>query len=99
MATPYSKGANFERRVKKELEKYGWFVVRSAGSKSPVDLVAIKYGKCVMYQCKYGDAKMSKKELDRFDELCRDLYTAGYLAYTDKSGHVEFKLVSLGGFE
>lgn len=98
MVTPYQKGARFERRVKKELEKSGWFVVRSAGSKSPVDLVAIKNGNCVLYQCKYGDAVMSKDEMERFDERCRGLYCGGYLVYTDENGHIEFKLVSVGGF-
>lgn len=36
----YRKGASFERRIKKILEAKGMFVVRSAGSKGPVDLVA-----------------------------------------------------------
>ena len=39
--TNYSNGANFERKIKKQYEDDGWFVVRSAGSKGPVDLVAI----------------------------------------------------------
>ena len=38
----YRKGANFERKVKKLLEAKGMFVVRSAGSKGPCDLVAFQ---------------------------------------------------------
>ena len=38
--TSYSKGASFERKIKKILEAKGMFVVRSAGSKGPVDLIA-----------------------------------------------------------
>jgi len=38
--TSYSKGASFERKIKKILEAKGMFVVRSAGSKGPVDPVA-----------------------------------------------------------
>ena len=37
----YRKGANFERRVRKKLERMGAFVVRSAGSKGVFDLIAI----------------------------------------------------------
>lgn len=40
--TNYAKGANFERLLGKRLEKQGYFVVRSAGSHSAVDLVAIR---------------------------------------------------------
>lgn len=39
--TRYDQGANFERDVKKELEKLGLFAVRSAGSRGPIDVVAI----------------------------------------------------------
>jgi Holliday junction resolvase len=98
MVTNYQRGATFERRVKKDLEECGYFVVRSAGSKSPVDLVGIKNGMCVLYQCKYGSGVMSKKERERFNKLCRDLYCAGYLAYQDDDGIICFKLLSLGGF-
>ena len=51
--THYRKGTDFERRVKHELEDAGWFVVRSAGSHGPVDLVAIRAGSPTMLiQCK-----------------------------------------------
>lgn len=36
------KGTDFELRVKADLESKGWFVVRSAGSHGPADLVAVK---------------------------------------------------------
>ena len=39
--SPLRRGAVFERAVKERLETAGAFVVRSAGSRSPVDLVAI----------------------------------------------------------
>lgn len=40
----YQKGVTFEHQVKKHFENDGWFVVRSAGSHSPADLVCIKRG-------------------------------------------------------
>ena len=47
----YSKGANFERRVRKHLEKQGWVVFRSAGSHSPADLIALRTGEVMLIQC------------------------------------------------
>ena len=41
--TNYSKGANFERRVKRYLESCGYYVVRSAGSHGVLDLVGFMY--------------------------------------------------------
>lgn len=40
--TNYRKGANRERQLARELEAAGWTVTRSAGSRSPHDLVAIR---------------------------------------------------------
>jgi len=68
----YNRGRQFEYRVKKNLEDKGYLVVRSAGSKSPLDLVGISLGRMypevVLVQCKYG-AKISKKERDKLSEL------------------------------
>lgn len=52
MATNYQRGAAFERKVQKELEGHGYAVVRSAGSQSPTDLVAMRLGTIVLVQCK-----------------------------------------------
>jgi len=40
-ATNYQRGRDLEYRVQNELRQAGFKVIRSAGSKSPVDLVAI----------------------------------------------------------
>lgn len=37
----YQKGAKEENKLKKYLEKKGYYVMRSAGSKGPADLIAI----------------------------------------------------------
>jgi Holliday junction resolvase len=63
--TRYTRGADFERKVKKHLEAYAWSVTRSAGSHGLADLVAIAPGPVVAYvQCK-RDARLSKQ--DRID--------------------------------
>lgn len=59
----YNKGANFERTIKKFLENTGHFVVRSAGSKGPVDLVSIdKMGAVTLIQCETSAITKSKRE-------------------------------------
>lgn len=50
MRTNYHRGAEREHYIKKKLEKQGYFVIRSAGSHSPVDLVAIKKGEVRLIQ-------------------------------------------------
>ena len=73
----YNRGRAFEYRVKKHLEDRGYLVVRSAGSKSPFDLVAIPtkeyeedngFSNVLLIQCKYG-AKISKKERDKITNI------------------------------
>lgn len=54
----YVKGANFEREIKKKYESWGYFVVRTAGSHSPADLIAfpplgmISEWSPILIQCK-----------------------------------------------
>jgi len=38
----YKSGAAREYRIMKRLEEEGWFCIRSAGSHSPIDIIAIK---------------------------------------------------------
>jgi len=72
----YNRGRSFEYRVKKYLENEGYLVVRSAGSKSPFDLVAISLKvyqpQILLVQCKYG-AKISKKERDNLQALAKQI--------------------------
>lgn len=70
----YQSGRNFEYRVKKYLEDKGYYVMRSAGSKSPFDLIAVPTWDGVillpdvlLIQCKHG-AKIGKAERDRIKE-------------------------------
>ena len=69
----YSKGAKFENDIVKFLRKKGLLCLRSAGSKSLVDVIAIKKycDETFIYliQCKYGNAKMSKKDKQGLREI------------------------------
>lgn len=66
----YNSGRKFEYRVKKYLEKKGYYVMRSAGSKSPFDLIAIPSlsGNILLIQCKHG-TKISKQERNKIKVL------------------------------
>ena len=63
--TNYERGANFERRVKKEYEKLGYYVMRSAGSHGVADLVALKRNTIpIIIQCKiYEDWKKRQEDI------------------------------------
>lgn len=71
MATNGRRGADYERRVGKVLEGHGYIVVRSAGSHSPADLVAMKPGELVLVQCKLN----GRLDPDEWNEL-RDMADA-----------------------
>ena len=50
----YGAGRRLEWKVRKRLEGAGWFVIRSAGSKGPCDLVAFQRDRVLFVQCKRG---------------------------------------------
>lgn len=69
MATNYQRGADFERRVAKDLERFGYVTVRSAGSHKPADVVAMFHGQTFAIQCK-RDGVLRPDEWNRFWEWC-----------------------------
>lgn len=52
--TNYNAGRRFEYRVRDHLTAEGYDVIRSAGSKTKVDLVAFKPGQVLLVQCKHN---------------------------------------------
>lgn len=52
----YRLGRQFEYSVRDQLKAFGYFVLRSPASRSPVDLVAIAPGVVLFVQCKRGAA-------------------------------------------
>ena len=69
----YRRGARVERILKKKLESEGYYVVRSAGSKGEVDLVAWNMNRIIVIQVAKIGVK-TKKDLDRL----RTVPIAGY---------------------
>ncbi len=70
--TRYAKGARCERELLKELHERGYSVMRAAGSGvnslSP-DLIAVKNGKGLAFECKAWDGTSLSIEKDRFQGL------------------------------
>ena len=63
MGANYKRGRTFEYRAKRDLERRGYVVVRSAGSRTPADLVAGREGQVLLVQC--TTSSRSKDEKDR----------------------------------
>jgi Holliday junction resolvase len=63
--TRYAVGRRFEWRVRRYYEKLGYFVVRSAGSKGPVDLVALGGYRPLIIQCKVRNPRKQVALLEK----------------------------------
>ena len=65
--TNYSRGTQFEYRVRDYLKERGYtFIMRSAGSHGAVDIAAFKKQDHLAIQCKTGRAKT---DADKWNEL------------------------------
>ena len=67
----YRRGADFERAVRAHLAENGYEVIRSAGSKTKVDLVAIKTGDLLLIQCKLPNSQVSSGDWNKLRTLAR----------------------------
>jgi Holliday junction resolvase len=82
--TQYSRGADFERKVGKDLQAHGWFSNRSAGSRGVIDLMAVAPGPEVLFiQCK-RDGRLSIEDRRDLYNLALAFHATPILAYNDK---------------
>lgn len=73
MATNYARGAAFERKVARDLECHGYVWVRSAGSHSPADILALRVGETLAVQCKLN----GRLDPEEWNELWEFAIAAG----------------------
>lgn len=59
--TAYQIGVTFERKIQHYLQELGYFALRSPGSKSKIDVIAIKPHQVLFIQCK-RDARLDPNE-------------------------------------
>ncbi|MHC1577720.1 MAG: restriction endonuclease [Candidatus Methanospirareceae archaeon] len=92
--THYARGAAFERRVRRLLEEDGWFVVRSAGSRGAVDLIALRERGNVqrvrLISCKLN-GYVPPAERERLRKLKEELPHAEVLVARKENGSVVFE--------
>lgn len=95
MATNYTRGATFERKVAKNLEDWGYVTVRSAGSHSPADIVAMHRGSIVCVQCK-TNGRLDPDEWNEFFDWCEKAGAMPVLAAKARvlSGIIYYRLTS-----
>ena len=67
MVKTYAKGCRLENRARTILEKQGHYVIRSAGSKGLIDLVAVKWNGIKLIQVK--SRGILKAEIDAIMDL------------------------------
>lgn len=98
--TNYARGAEFERRIKRHLETNGYAVIRSAGSHSLIDLIALKPGQTLLVQCKiHGHlGPADRTALTEFAAWLNIDPTHDYLPVmatkTKTGGHIEYRHVT-----
>lgn len=103
----YKRGAEIEYRIKNALEAEGWYVMRSAGSKGLLDLLAInKKGEMFCIQAKRTKAKnipWSKykeeiKELEKFsEEYNNPNLRVEFWIWKDKDDWTKHKIKEING--
>jgi len=86
----YSKGARAERELAKKLIEMGFAIVRSAGSGGSIsipDLVAIKSGRVLVFECKAWKTTpcLKKDEYKNFLEWCEKAGAVGFLAWKNNN--------------
>lgn len=96
----YSDGARFERTTRHALEADGYEVIRSAGSKGKVDLVAFKQGQQLFIQCKINGL-CAPAERSRIRTLAGMVGALPIVAYSHKEGRaaatVRYRLLTGDG--
>ena len=89
----YQKGYRAERKLVNLLKDKAILAVRTAGSHSPIDVIAVFPSRVLFFQVKSGKSRISKKEKELLWELETDNSSA-YVAVYDEG---KFKIYDLEG--
>lgn len=94
----YTRGAAFERKVKKYYEELGWFSVRAAGSHGVADIVSVTklLGKTLVnfVSCR-SNGKWTKQELQELRYAARCHGANPLTARPLKNGKIELLAINL----
>lgn len=86
----YQRGYRFECKIRRELQDAGYFVLRSAKSGTPIDLVALRKGQVYFIQCK-RDGYLAPEEWNSLFDLAFSVNAEPILATGQIRGRREFK--------
>ena len=86
---PYVKGRDFEYYVIRKLERNGYYCVRSAGSHTHYDVVAIGNGHVLLIQCRIGRL-LSRNKILEAESAVRDVPNTIYVIAYSKNRRVRF---------
>jgi len=84
MLNRYAIGRALEYALKRDLEADGWRVIRSAGSHSPVDLIAFRKARLVFLQVQ-KNGTLPKDKRNALALWAREAKAIGVFAYRRKS--------------
>ena len=88
----YSKGANFERRVIKHLRSEGFRAHRTAGSHTPIDVMAGIDGRSYGIQCQLDDYFLPAK-IEALKDEAKEYGAVPMLCWRDEHNHICLKEV------
>lgn len=94
--TNYEAGRRFEWMVRDHLGENGYDLIRSAGSKSKVDLIALKPGEILFVQCKRRDGYVLPSERAELLRLARLALAVPLVAYRPARKPIHYRRL-LGG--
>jgi len=89
----YIKGYRFEMRVKKDLERAGFYVIRQGKSRFP-DLICFPpngIGKTTVVECKCSKDSFRGDDATRLVETAHKIGALPVLAFKDKRGHIKYR--------
>ena len=92
MGSRYRRGANFERRVRHIFEEDGYQCWRSAGSKSPADIICLRRGELILIQCQTNSYFPPGKR-QQLEELVRENNCQGRLVHREGRGKIVMKTI------
>lgn len=94
-ASPRRRGDYHERKVRANLEKHGWLVVRSAGSLGPADLIAIHHARMpVLVSCKIS-GKVPPAEWDELYLVAMRHGAHAIVASRPKDGVIRYQRIDM----
>lgn len=90
----YARARDFEYAVRDDMRKRNYLVVRSAGSKTPVDIYAFDIGTKVFIQCKTNGV-LKPDEWNEFYRYCKSVEALPILAKRNARGRgIVYKLLT-----